>query len=364
MSGLDEALDDAEAEQQAQDFAAKAIAAEARASTATIKANAAKREIAALEIQLEQARAELALKQEVGEPPAWLGVPEDTRAHRATLLGLFSDPHIGEVVDPDEMAGYNAFNPEIAEKRVRRFFERAILISRQYLSGVEYDGFVLASLGDTVSGNIHEELNETNGLSNYDAIRTSRPWLRTGIEMLLEEFGSVHVVSVPGNHPRDSRKPRYKKRSEHNADTFLWQLIADDLADEDAATFDIPVGFSADFSIYSTAFRAEHGDEARGGTGTAGALSPLSLRTHRLRKQAQAEGTPFDIALYGHWHQYMSLPAKGFICNGTIKGYDEYARGKGFEPEPPQQGLLVVTPEHGVSVQTPLFVAKRSDEGW
>lgn len=296
--------------------------------------------------------------------PDWTVTPEPSGKHRAILMAAFSDFHIGEVVEPGEMAFYNAYNPTIAEQRVRRFFERTILMSRRFLTGVKYDGIVMPNLGDTISGDIHEEFCETNGLTNYEAVTVAVPLLVEGIGLFADEFGKVHVPCVPGNHPRDSRKPRYKKRSAHNADTLISQLVASHFKNDDRVTFDIPDGISADFEVYDTKFRIEHGDEAKGGGGIQGAMLPIALRTHRVRKQSQAEGKPFDVLMIGHWHQLMSMPAQGFICNGAGKGYDEYARGKGFAPEPPQQALIVVTPEHGIGVQAPLFVQHRKKEGW
>jgi hypothetical protein len=61
----------------------------------------------------------------------------------SALVAFFSDAHFGEVVQPGELGGYNAYDLAIAEKRTRMFFER--------LAGVEYDGIVLP-LGDLVSG--------------------------------------------------------------------------------------------------------------------------------------------------------------------------------------------------------------------
>lgn len=296
--------------------------------------------------------------------PEWLTPQKQAKGQHATLVACFSDFHFGEVVEPAEMNWYNAYDPAIAEQRIRRFFERTIMMARDYLSGVTYDGVVIASLGDTISGDIHDEFRETNELSNFEAVPEVVPLIEAGLGLLLEEFGKVHYVGVPGNHPRDSRKPRYKKRSAHNADTMISKLVARRFQGDDRITFDIPDAFSADFQVYDTRFRVEHGDEARGGGGIQGAMLPIALRTHRVRKQAQAEGCPFDILLLGHWHQYMSLVSKGFVVNGAGKGYDEYGRAKGFEPEPPQQALMVVTPEHGVGVQVPIFVAKREDEGW
>jgi hypothetical protein len=316
--------------------------------------------------ELEAAQSALALAQSTAaiRAPRWLTPAKPKGGNRGTLLACFSDFHVGEVVEPAEMNWYNAYNPEIAEQRIRRYFERVVRVARHYLSGVTYDGIVLASLGDTISGDIHDEFRETNGLSNYEAVPFVVPLLEAGIGMLAEEFGKVHVVSVPGNHGRDSKKPTYKKRSAHNADTMVARLVASRFAGVKGVTFDIPAAISVDFQVYGTRFRAEHGDEAKGGSGIQGALAPLTLMAHRSRKQAQAEGVPFDTMLVGHWHQYMSLVSKGLVVNGAGKGYDEYARGKKFDPEPPQQALLLVTPEHGIGVQTPIFVGDRAKEGW
>jgi hypothetical protein len=325
-----------------------------------------KRAVRDLRSEIEQLQEALALIEatEGHKPPKWLTPRTPAKDQHGTLVACFSDFHFGEVVEPSEMNWYNAYNPEIAEKRIRRFFERTILMARQYLAGVKYDGIVLASLGDTISGDIHDEFRETNELSNFEAVPEVVPLIEAGLGLLLEEFGKVHYVGVPGNHPRDSRKPRYKKRSAHNADTLISKLVARRFEGQSGITFDVPDAFSADFQVYETKFRCEHGDEATGGGGIQGAMLPIALRTHRVRTQAEAEGHPFDVLLLGHWHQYMSMPSKGFLVNGAGKGYDEYARAKGFEPEPPQQALMVVTPEHGVGVQAPVFVGKRSDEGW
>lgn len=340
--------------------------AQSSAREAAATARAKDRELAELREERDQLETALDISTAVqkSEQPGWLTPKEDPDKRRGTLVACWSDYHYGEVVEPSEMNWYNAYNPDIAEQRIRRFFERTIRVARDFLAGVEYDGIVVPSLGDGISGDIHDEFRETNELSNYEAVPKLVPLLENGFDMLLDEFGKVHVVSVPGNHPRDSKRPRYKKRSQHNADTMIFKFLEQKFAGDDRITFDIPNAYSADFTVYSTKFRAEHGDEASGGGGIQGAMLPLALRTHRVRKQAEAEGVPFDVLLMGHWHQYMSLVSKGFLVNGSGKGYDEYARGKGFEPEPPQQALMVVTPEHGIGVQAPLFVGKRSEEGW
>lgn len=351
-----------------EELARQLLTVEASRSKNTAKLAAARRQVQGLEDDNDKLQRALDLVTTVESVPhpEWTKGAKRARGHRGTLLAAWSDYHIGEAVNPAEMNGYNAYNVEIAEQRVRRFFERTIVVSRDYLAGVTYDGIVMPSLGDTISGDIHDEFVQTNELTNYESVPHAVAWLGEGIGMLADEFGKVHVPCVPGNHPRDSRQPRYKKRSAHNADTLISRLVAQNFHNDDRVTFDIPASLDADFSIYGAKFRIEHGDEVAGsGGGVQGALPALVRHTHKRRKQAQAEGVPFDYLLMGHWHQLMPLLGAGFIVNGSGKGYDEYARGKGFAPELPQQFLGLVTPERGLTAQYPLFVARNSkDEGW
>lgn len=312
--------------------------------------------------EIENLRSELALydRKPVKSPP-WLRAPKSSKGHRGTLLAFASDLHYGEIVRAEEMGGYNAYNLAIAEQRTRRFFERTILVARDYLAGVRYDGIVLALGGDLVSGDIHDELMETNEVSTYETVEIALPWLKAGVEMFAEEFGNVHVVSAPGNHGRNTRKPRHKKRAENNADTHLSRLLANQFRDTDGITFDVPRSIDVDFDVYGYRFTLEHGDQAKGGDGQVGALGPVKRLTLRKQTQSAEEGRAFKYLLVGHFHQYVAGASQGFVMNGSLKGYDEYARAWHFKPEPPQQSLSVVTPERGISVQAPIFVASKKE---
>jgi len=343
----------------------KVLSLEASKATADKLTKAAKLEVAKREEDIAMLRHELALYQRgFDAEPAWLKTPKDTKEHHGTLVAFMSDPHVGEVVSKGEMDGFNAYDMAIAELRMRRFFERSILVARHYLAGVKYDGIVLALGGDMVSGDIHEELQHTNECSVYESIEAMVPWLVAGVNMLAEEFGNVRVVSVPGNHGRDSKKPRHKKRSAHNADTHAARLVAQHFKDSKTITFSVPASFDVGFKVYDWTFSMEHGDNMRfSGTSEIGAFGPAKRGTLRKSRQAQTEGRPFHYNLMGHFHQYLPAYTQGLIMNGSIKGYDEYARSWHFLPEPPQQSLSVVTPEHGITVQAPVLV-QSSKEKW
>ena len=61
----------------------------------------------------------------------------------------------------------------------------------------------------------------------------------------------------------------------------------------------------------------------------------------------------FDVLMMGHWHQYMNLG--NVVVNGSLKGFDEYARTQRFSFERPRQALFIVHPEHGVTFSVPVY---------
>lgn len=300
--------------------------------------------------------------------PDWL-IPTDTTKHGRRLVTpvvFLSDPHVGEVVRPEEMNGYNAYNLRIADLRLRAFFENAIELARRWAPAYEYDGIVLVLGGDMVSGSIHDELRQTDELSVLDSAIWLAPRLIAGVERLAEEFGRVHVVSVPGNHGRDSQKPRYKRRSAHNADTHVARMAA--LAwHGDGVTWHIPETIDARFTVHGWRFNGVHGEEYQKnnpGTSEIGSIGPVKRGTMRTARAADAEGDPFQFNLVAHFHQLVYAPSQGFVMNGSIKGWDEYARSLSLKPEPPQQAWFIVDPEHGPTVHAPILLRNREAEGW
>ncbi|MDE3073824.1 MAG: hypothetical protein KGJ86_00210 [Chloroflexota bacterium] len=311
-------------------------------------------------------RSSLSLLQGEGSPHSpWL-VKNRNSSHHAIVMSVFSDAHIGEVVQPTAMNGYNKFDVPIARLRVKRFFTNQLTLTRTFFKGLRYDGAVLAIPGDVVSGGIHDELRETDALSVDESCEVALDWIGDGIKTLEGEFGKVDVFIVPGNHGRWGayKKMPAKRVATTNADTHIGRLLKRDFRNNRHVNITVAEGASLDFQVYNTRFRMEHFYQAKGGTGISAAMAPLLLRLHRQRRVADAEGTPFDVLLGGHFHQLIFTPSQGLIVNGSIKGYDEYARDHAFAPEVPQQAFFMVTPENGITFPAPLFVANRKQEGW
>lgn len=298
------------------------------------------------------------------DPPTWLREKGSGKGHRAIPSLSVSDWHRGEVVKPEQIDGLNKYNVTIADQRMKRAFEGCVRVCRDYIKGMDYEGIQLFLPGDMISGAIHDELKETNEQTVAESVVGMVEPLEAGINLLAREFGKVHVTAVVGNHSRSTRKPVSKNRAQDNMDWLIYKLVERDMAKRKDVTMDVSEGADATVALYGTRYLLSHGDQFRGGGGIAGILSPLLLGSHRKTRRAATAGHPYDIMVFGHFHQSLWFPSKGLIGCGCGVGYGEYAYVNNFEPEPPQCALWLTTPQHGITINAPVFVCDRAAEGW
>lgn len=284
--------------------------------------------------------------------PKWLHNTESKALHGIPTLFL-SDLHVDEVVEPSEINHVNIFNREIAIQRLKNTFQRTIDILRGYFTHPQYDGMVLMLGGDLVTGDIHDELAETNDATINETVLLLVDLLIEGITALHRAFGKIYIPCVVGNHGRQHKKPRNKKKVFHNFEWLIYQFLAKHFKDNPDVTFNIPDGPDALFQVYNKTFLLTHGDQFRGGNGIAGIMSPLHLGMHRKQKKYSAIGKPFQVMALGHFHQY--IHTNWMIVNGALKGYDEYANNCNFPYEPAQQALWINHPQYGMVFRTPVL---------
>lgn len=288
------------------------------------------------------------------EPPQWTYAPPKRGVkHPVIATAFLSDTHFDEVVVPEQINGVNAYNRKIAEQRLRAFFDK-ICRMRDWLSGFSIEGMVLALGGDIVSGNIHEELQETNEATMIETCLHWSGQLKAGVRQVRDVYPKVHVVAVPGNHGRNTRKPRMKNRVQDNFDYLIYKII--EMSAPPGVTFQIPLETDARWQLYRTKYQMTHGDQFRGGSGWGGVASPVMRGDQKKRQRESAINTPYDVLMMGHWHQFKDFG--GVLMNGSLKGYDEYAYINNFEFELPQQAFFLTNPEHGKIMTCPIFVAE------
>ena len=288
------------------------------------------------------------------KPPKWMD-SKPAMPHSSGIPTLFlSDLHWGENVRPSQINYVNQYNLQIARDRLKNCVDSAVDLLRIISPEMDYQGIVVALGGDMVSGDIHEELAESNELPTIPTVLDLLNALASAIGHLADCFGNVFVPCVTGNHGRNTKKIRSKDRHHTSFDWLLFQLLARHFQDDKRVTFFIPDGSDASYKVHNTKYVLTHGDQFRGGDGMIGALGPIIRGDHRKRSRNGQIDLSYDVMICGHWHQYMHLTR--LIVNGSLKGYDEYAYTNNFGFEQPQQALWLTHPKHGITFRMPVYV--------
>ena len=287
--------------------------------------------------------------------------PKRKKKDSAIITAFMSDWHFHEVVNPEEINFINAYNEEIADLRLGEFFKNVISLSQTYINGIHVDGLVLPLGGDMVSGNIHEELRETNVAPITVTLLRYSTLIAKGIRMLAEVFPNIYIPCCVGNHGRMQEQKRFKNKPKDNFDYLLYHMIARECKDLDNVTFDIGAMTDVKYEVYGWRYQLTHGDQFSGGDGMAGLIPPLLRGDYKKRKKEQIVGTPYDFLIIGHFHQLNIL--NNLVTNGSGKGYDEYASDHNLAPEPAQQAFWLTDADHGITIKAPIHVVSK-EEPW
>lgn len=324
-------------------------------------------QIDALTTEAKELRQMLGLHEKLGKapiaPPSWTVKPRQA-GHAGIMVAQLTDTHFDEVIRPEEVLGLNAYNREIALRRLRLWVDKVVTLPREYVAKLRLEGLKVLATGDILSGDIHAELKQ----SNADHLLASCLfWIEqviAALETLEREYdGAVDVDAVVGNHGRLTEKPVYKGRPQTNIEWLFWSVVRDRLRDRGSkVTVRVAESMDHNVPIYGRNHLITHGDQFKGGTGISGAYAPLSLGQHRKGVRQNAAGQPMSLMVMGHFHQVIDLP--GLIVGGSMKGYDEYAFGLNLRPEEAAQMAWITTPERGKTFTLPIYLQDRAAEGW
>lgn len=301
----------------------------------------------------------------IPKPPRWAKPRKKPARGHATAIAVLTDQHYGEVVNPAENRGRNAYNPEIAELRTRRAAEKFIEMAEQRSDVKAWDGLVMLWPGDVVAGELRAEDQRTNALTKQETVAWAVPRLVAHLHTLLEFYPAIHVVCTVGNHGRDDKKQTAKQIAIRNWDWLVYDLVAQHFTGDERVTFDIPTGPDAVFSVYGEHHVLTHGNKKSGGSGWGGVASPWLRMADLIRTDfSVAEKIHVTCSWWGHWHTYADMRRLGFVASGTLKGYDEFAKKLSLSYAPATQTWAAANQEHGVFEVSEVFVADQKAEGW
>jgi len=290
------------------------------------------------------------LAQRQADPPDWATDTDHVGKGEDVPVLLWSDWHLGETVNREEVAGVNEFDRDVAKARIKRLLGATIDLCFNHRREPNYPGVVVVIAGDMITGDIHDELRVTNDMTTQESILELRDILVWALDLLAKMFGKVFTVFVPGNHGRGTLRPVFKRHVRTSNEWLAMQLVERHYQGDERFHFLIPPEADAYFRVYSHRFLVTHGDMigVRGGDGIIGIIGPVMRGSVKLRNSEAQIGRQFDTLLMGHFHNF--LPLRGCVVNGSLIGYNEYARKQLRAMwQPPIQTLMFVHPRRGLT---------------
>lgn len=278
-----------------------------------------------------------------------LVIPKSKLSHeKHEFVLLWSDTHAGEVVTREETNNINEYDWTVMMRRHDKL--RESVFSYQDNRPYPVEKLHVFGLGDMLSGNIHDELSETNEVPLAEAT------IQFGLDgseflaSLHDRFAEVAFAGIVGNHPRAHRKPRAKQQFD-NADWTAYHVMRLALRRYPKITFDIPKAAYWPVEIARN-WRALlfHGDGIRStmpGVPWGGVLR----RAAALQNQYTQVGKSIDLFALGHFHtaNLVEFPGGRVAMNGSVKGVDEYSVKAFGGGRGPQQLLLTFHPRNGLT---------------
>jgi len=309
---------------------------------------------------------------EPAAPPEWISQSHSIAGAGITgvPMTIWSDWHLGETVDMAETNGSNAYNLAIAGARLQKLVDKTVSLCKEHMVNTEYPGIIVMLGGDMVTGEIHDELTRTNDADPLPTVLWARDNIVAGLKRLADVFGRVFVPCVAGNHGRMSKRIEHKHFAVRNYDWLISTLCEKYFHDvgDTRVKFFIPESNEAAFRVYDHKYLLLHGHDlgTSGGDGIIGALGPIMRGRMKVGNQQRSFGLDFDTLVVGHWHQYITI--RGLIVNGTMKGFDGFARSGIRAPyEPATQALWFNHPKYGITARWPIFLQSAgpaSEKSW
>lgn len=293
------------------------------------------------------------------DPPKWIDV-KPTGSTTGVPLLVLSDWHWGETVDKEQSGGANEFNRKIAKQRVKILRDSTIDLCLHHMTNPKYPGIVVCLAGDMITGNIHDELKETNDGPVTLSVLEVEEQLIGFIEDMADKFGKVFVPCVPGNHGRNTIKPRMKNRVFDSYEWLIYCRLERHFRNDPRVVIHVPNEVDAHFSVMGHDFMLTHGDTmgVKGGDGIIGAIGPIARGAFKIGRSEAVCGRDFDTLIIGHYHIRIPVgDACPVLANGCLIGYNEYARlGLRVPPVRPSQSLAFVHPTRGITAQWPIYL--------
>lgn len=277
-------------------------------------------------------------------------VPPDDGFTAHEFLLQWSDLHGCERVSLEQTNGLNEYGWD--QMTARHWRMREAILSFKRHRPYPVSRLTICPLGDMVSGDIHDELRETNERVLMEAAIDIGNFGADWIASLAPHFPEVVVDGmVVGNHGRRSHKPQAKNVHD-SFDYLVYEILRIRLA----GLPNVRVAQGADgrikrarhqfIQVAGKQILCWHGDGVRS-TMVGVPWGGITRRCNELQKQYEQRGK-IDHFLIGHWHEPHLVQNRRIIVNGAVKGPDEFGISMGMAA-PACQLLHTFHPRRGLT---------------
>lgn len=266
------------------------------------------------------------------------------------FLLQWSDLHGCEKVSLEQTNGLNRYDFETMVARHWRM--RHAILSFKRHRPYPVSRLTIVPGGDMVSGDIHDELRETNERVLMEAAIDIGNFGAEWIASLAPEFPEIVVDGmVVGNHGRRTRKPQAKNQHD-NFDYLVYEILRIRLAGlpnvkvvcgEDGKIKRARHQF---IQVAGKQIMVWHGDGVRS-TMVGVPWGGITRRCNELQKQYEQRGK-IDHFLIHHWHEPHLVQNRRILVNGSVKGPDEFGISMGMAA-PSCQLLHTFHPRRGLT---------------
>jgi len=273
-------------------------------------------------------------------------------------VGIITDPHFEEVVDPNETEGLLEWNLDKALLHLRHTVNIFVELTAIMRAKHRIDVLHLMLLGDMVTGEIHSDVFFSNSFYLPDALVLGPWYFAQAIRELSAHFKKVYVTTIVGNHGRLDQKPMSKRVVGRNWDTCFYSSTAVLCRDLENVEFRIPRSPKCVVEVNGWYFLLQHGDRVpqHGGTmpyygmarqRSAETTKRLGPRVRDVEARLKA-GLLFDYDIRGHSHIFGTVDERTLLCP-SLMGNNEFGADNTFAFKTPGSRFFCVDKEHGLA---------------
>ena len=271
----------------------------------------------------------------------------------ATAILCCKDWHAEEVVDPETVNGLNAFDLDIADKRLEKLWDRFVYLLEVARQSANIRDAVLWLGGDLITGYIHEELVEGNMCSPTEAVLWIQDHVSTGINHILKhtDLKDIQVVTSIGNHGRTTKKSRIATAYANSYEWMAYKQLEKWFAGEPRLRWHVSKSYHSLIDVQGWRVRFHHGDGMRFWGGVGGLSIPVNKSLAQWNK---SELLRADYDIFGHFHQF--IQQWKWVSCGCLIGMSAFAIRIKADFQPPTQTFIVIDKERGKTMALPVFV--------